>query len=264
VAEEVAVGRLPGWIAHWREMHDKGGEKIGPRQIYTGHGERDYVTIDARSVAAGDLTAAPPGHALEPPSPTAPRVSSQDAVLFLLKSEAGREAILQWRNGRVGFADLPLLADSIGSVEASISLQWIDDLPHPVLSGAADAAVLVVDREFWLDRIQRFPELDRPFPDDLVVAAVIDVPSADRCLVVPTGGRQSGDTVMLYAEERSGEDRLLVPVAVARGSAEAVRLPQPCQLSPTVDCVKSGCSGTCQPRQNRQRGELVTVGCICM
>ena len=44
-----ALGRLPGWIAHWREMHDEGGEKIGrPRQIYTGHGERDYVTIDAR------------------------------------------------------------------------------------------------------------------------------------------------------------------------------------------------------------------------
>ena len=44
-----ALGRLPGWIAHWREMHDEGGEKIGrPRQIYTGHGEQDYVTIDAR------------------------------------------------------------------------------------------------------------------------------------------------------------------------------------------------------------------------
>jgi citrate synthase len=44
-----ALGRLPGWIAHWREMHDEGDSKIGrPRQIYTGYGERDYVTIDAR------------------------------------------------------------------------------------------------------------------------------------------------------------------------------------------------------------------------
>ena len=38
-----ALGRLPGWIAHWREMHDEGGGKIGrPRQIYTGYTERDY------------------------------------------------------------------------------------------------------------------------------------------------------------------------------------------------------------------------------
>jgi citrate synthase len=44
-----ALGRLPGWIAQWREMHDEGVDRIGrPRQIYTGHGERDYVTIDAR------------------------------------------------------------------------------------------------------------------------------------------------------------------------------------------------------------------------
>ncbi|HEU4360328.1 MAG TPA: citrate synthase [Mycobacterium sp.] len=44
-----ALGRLPGWIAHWREMHDEGDSKIGrPRQIYTGYGERDYATIDAR------------------------------------------------------------------------------------------------------------------------------------------------------------------------------------------------------------------------
>jgi citrate synthase len=44
-----ALGRLPGWIAHWREMHDEGSSKIGrPRQIYTGYTERDYTTIDAR------------------------------------------------------------------------------------------------------------------------------------------------------------------------------------------------------------------------
>ena len=44
-----ALGRLPGWIAHWREMHDEGDSKIGrPRQIYTGYTERDYVTVDTR------------------------------------------------------------------------------------------------------------------------------------------------------------------------------------------------------------------------
>jgi citrate synthase len=44
-----ALGRLPGWIAHWREMHDQGDSKIGrPRQIYTGYTERDYATIDSR------------------------------------------------------------------------------------------------------------------------------------------------------------------------------------------------------------------------
>ena len=44
-----ALGRLPGWIAHWREMHDEGSSKIGrPRQIYTGYGERDYAIIDGR------------------------------------------------------------------------------------------------------------------------------------------------------------------------------------------------------------------------
>jgi citrate synthase len=44
-----ALGRLPGWIAHWREMHDEGDGRIGrPRQIYTGKHERTYVGIDAR------------------------------------------------------------------------------------------------------------------------------------------------------------------------------------------------------------------------
>ena len=44
-----ALGRLPGWIAHWREMHNDPDSKIGrPRQIYTGYTERDYTSIDAR------------------------------------------------------------------------------------------------------------------------------------------------------------------------------------------------------------------------
>lgn len=44
-----AIGRLPGWIAHWREMMDDPHTKIGrPRQIYTGVKARDYVPIDIR------------------------------------------------------------------------------------------------------------------------------------------------------------------------------------------------------------------------
>ena len=44
-----SLGRLPGWIAHWLEMRN-GVTKIGrPRQIYTGHTERKYVSINQRS-----------------------------------------------------------------------------------------------------------------------------------------------------------------------------------------------------------------------
>ena len=38
-----ALGRLPGWIAHWREMSLNPSTKINrPRQIYTGIKKRDY------------------------------------------------------------------------------------------------------------------------------------------------------------------------------------------------------------------------------
>ncbi|SIS71443.1 citrate synthase [Belliella pelovolcani] len=43
-----AIGRLPGWIAQWKEMREN-GEPIGrPRQIYTGAVERDYVSMNKR------------------------------------------------------------------------------------------------------------------------------------------------------------------------------------------------------------------------
>jgi citrate synthase len=43
-----ALGRLPGWIAQWKEMTEK-GEPIGrPRQVYTGATERDYVAMANR------------------------------------------------------------------------------------------------------------------------------------------------------------------------------------------------------------------------
>ncbi len=48
-----AMGRLPGWIAHWREMHHDPNFRIGrPRQVYTGAPMRDYVGIGARSAPA--------------------------------------------------------------------------------------------------------------------------------------------------------------------------------------------------------------------
>ncbi len=44
-----ALGRLPGWIAHWKEMVEDKDTKIGrPRQIYTGPTERKYVPLDQR------------------------------------------------------------------------------------------------------------------------------------------------------------------------------------------------------------------------
>ncbi len=44
-----ALGRMPGWIAHYREMMNDPRTKIGrPRQIYTGEVERDYVAMEQR------------------------------------------------------------------------------------------------------------------------------------------------------------------------------------------------------------------------
>ncbi len=44
-----ALGRLPGWIAQWKEMHTDPATKINrPRQIYTGETVRDYTPIDKR------------------------------------------------------------------------------------------------------------------------------------------------------------------------------------------------------------------------
>ncbi len=44
-----ALGRLPGWIAQWREMINDPATRIGrPRQIYTGATERHYVALDQR------------------------------------------------------------------------------------------------------------------------------------------------------------------------------------------------------------------------
>ncbi len=44
-----ALGRMPGWIAQWREMMKDPKTKIGrPRQVYTGVAERDFVAVENR------------------------------------------------------------------------------------------------------------------------------------------------------------------------------------------------------------------------
>jgi citrate synthase len=44
-----ALGRLPGWIAHWKEQRDDATSRIyRPRQVYTGPTERRFVPLDKR------------------------------------------------------------------------------------------------------------------------------------------------------------------------------------------------------------------------
>ncbi len=44
-----AIGRLPGWIAQWKEMTESHETRIArPRQIYTGPAVRDYTAIEQR------------------------------------------------------------------------------------------------------------------------------------------------------------------------------------------------------------------------
>ncbi|WP_333617927.1 citrate synthase [Dietzia sp.] len=44
-----ALGRMPGWIAHWREQHDDPATKINrPRQVYTGATEKTFVPVSER------------------------------------------------------------------------------------------------------------------------------------------------------------------------------------------------------------------------
>ena len=44
-----ALGRVPGWIAQWKEMHEDPKQKIArPRQLFTGNTRRSYTTITGR------------------------------------------------------------------------------------------------------------------------------------------------------------------------------------------------------------------------
>ena len=47
------LGRLPGWLAQWREQRQMPGGRIyRPRQIYTGKAQRDFISIDKRESTA--------------------------------------------------------------------------------------------------------------------------------------------------------------------------------------------------------------------
>ncbi|HSH09238.1 MAG TPA: citrate synthase [Oceanipulchritudo sp.] len=43
-----AIGRMPGWIANWKEIAETTRKIHRPRQIYTGHGKRDYTPLSQR------------------------------------------------------------------------------------------------------------------------------------------------------------------------------------------------------------------------
>jgi len=44
-----AIGRLPGWIAQWREQHlDASSRIMRPRQIYIGNKQSDYIPLEKR------------------------------------------------------------------------------------------------------------------------------------------------------------------------------------------------------------------------
>jgi len=43
-----AIGRMPGWIAQWKEVRDQGSRIYRPRQVYTGPTGRDWTPIDQR------------------------------------------------------------------------------------------------------------------------------------------------------------------------------------------------------------------------
>jgi citrate synthase len=53
-----AMGRMPGWIANWREVHDTGSALYRPRQVYVGESERPYVPMEKRG-AVGLLAPKP-------------------------------------------------------------------------------------------------------------------------------------------------------------------------------------------------------------
>jgi citrate synthase len=51
-----AIPRTIGWLAHWQEMLEDPEQKIArPRQIYTGHIQREFVPLEKRSVAPASV-----------------------------------------------------------------------------------------------------------------------------------------------------------------------------------------------------------------
>ena len=79
-----AIGRLPGWIAHWKEQNDDPSSRINrPRQIYTGATLRSFVPHAVADRVSGHgrahaVPVAPPVHdALTPTAPLATAASEQ-------------------------------------------------------------------------------------------------------------------------------------------------------------------------------------------
>jgi citrate synthase len=54
-----AIGRLPGWIAHWKEVRDAGSRLYRPRQVYVGPAERDYTPLERREKKAAEHSPLP-------------------------------------------------------------------------------------------------------------------------------------------------------------------------------------------------------------
>lgn len=44
----LAIGRMPGWIAHWKEVRDSGSRIYRPRRVYTGREAMDYIDMNWR------------------------------------------------------------------------------------------------------------------------------------------------------------------------------------------------------------------------
>ena len=67
-----ALGRMPGWIAQWREMMTDPQTKIGrPRQIYTGAVERDYTETATPASPRGSAARSPRGRGVSDGRPGA-------------------------------------------------------------------------------------------------------------------------------------------------------------------------------------------------
>ena len=69
-----ALGRLPGWIAHWLEMHQSPNKRIHrPRQLYVGSPEREFVPLVKRMVPpARERVTAGDGRPGQPPRAPVP------------------------------------------------------------------------------------------------------------------------------------------------------------------------------------------------
>jgi hypothetical protein len=180
----------------------------------------------------------------------------------MLQTDAGAAVVLEKYDTPVRFEDLPQVAHIAGLPEAEIALEWLSGDPF---AGADDAAILVVERRQWLHELKQLPVSSRPFPEHVIGALTIAVPSAGRCFVVPKPGRPSSEQLMLYAPRPAGDVTMLLPIAVTKGSRDAQPLPQPCNpaVPPSHGCISNGCMGTCVPDTFWEGDYLVNLGCIC-